>query len=367
MRSVFPSRGRAFYFAGIGPFCWDALLLLALGQRGVCWLMVGCATLRLQRRRGLGEAVRLESIHEFVVLAETMNYTKTAARLNITQSTLSKHMVELEKETGLSLFNHSVSAPSLTEIGSRFLQRFSVIDAQIAASVEECRRLQDSPASSLRLHNAELSAVVDPVRRSLRLFIQENPRCTIAFMNISLFESVQEALLSEFLDVGFDAIPVSWSVDAYVSEMAEMGLEAYEYVVEPVAIWARSDHPLISRDAIGFEDVSSCSIITSSGHSYDSIQKVLVKIFKTEGASPKFRKIFFDQANDGFTYFSLTEFEDSLMFTTSGMTESGPLAQRPDVRCVIPEDSRLNIRIFILVRKSDELAHRFLEFCKTLA
>lgn len=65
--------------------------------------------------------MELEHLREFTVLAETLNFARTAERLFTTQSTVSKHIKDLETELGVSLFSRTSRAVALTEDGLLFL------------------------------------------------------------------------------------------------------------------------------------------------------------------------------------------------------------------------------------------------------
>lgn len=60
-------------------------------------------------------------IKEFVILAETMNYTAAAYQMHLSQSTLSRHIQTLEKELGHSLFHRSTRNIELSEYGQIYL------------------------------------------------------------------------------------------------------------------------------------------------------------------------------------------------------------------------------------------------------
>ncbi len=65
--------------------------------------------------------MNLDYIYEFVQLAQVKNYSDVADSLFISQSSLSKHILALEKELGCKLFDRSTRRISLTEDGERFL------------------------------------------------------------------------------------------------------------------------------------------------------------------------------------------------------------------------------------------------------
>lgn len=63
----------------------------------------------------------LNYLEEFVVLANRLNFTKTADELHLAQSTLSKHMSLLEADLSAQLFHRVHSQVELTEEGFFFL------------------------------------------------------------------------------------------------------------------------------------------------------------------------------------------------------------------------------------------------------
>lgn len=62
--------------------------------------------------------MELRHIRYFEALAETLNFTRAAERLNLTQSTLSHQIRQLEEEVGLALFDRSSKRVRLTEAGA---------------------------------------------------------------------------------------------------------------------------------------------------------------------------------------------------------------------------------------------------------
>ena len=63
----------------------------------------------------------IQYIREFVTLAKYGNYMNAAEELFISQSSLSKHIIALERELGFSLFNRTTRKVGLTQYGMTFL------------------------------------------------------------------------------------------------------------------------------------------------------------------------------------------------------------------------------------------------------
>ena len=85
--------------------------------------------------------IRVDYMREFVSLADTMSFTETANNLFITQSALSKHMIELEKILGTTLLVRSPRSVSLNREGqiayktfTRILNAYDAMRAEILLS-----------------------------------------------------------------------------------------------------------------------------------------------------------------------------------------------------------------------------------------
>ena len=77
---------------------------------------------------------------EFALLARHLNFSRTAQELNLTQPTLSRHIVQLEEELGVQLFRRDKQSVALTEAGSLFLPEAAAVLARYDAAR---RRLQE--------------------------------------------------------------------------------------------------------------------------------------------------------------------------------------------------------------------------------
>ena len=64
----------------------------------------------------------LKRFEYVLALAECMNFSQAAAKLNISQSTLSQQIQKLEKEIGVSLFDRTTSSLTLTQYGQLYIK-----------------------------------------------------------------------------------------------------------------------------------------------------------------------------------------------------------------------------------------------------
>jgi DNA-binding transcriptional LysR family regulator len=102
-----------------------------------------------------------ENLHDllaFVAVARERSFTRAAAQLGISQSTLSHKICGLEERMGLRLLTRTTRSVSPTEAGERLLNsvapRFEEIEAELAALDE----LRDRPAGTVRITATDYAA-----------------------------------------------------------------------------------------------------------------------------------------------------------------------------------------------------------------
>src|ERR1700683_4857580 len=101
----------------------------------------------------------------FVTVAEHRNFTKAAAQLGISRSTLSQTIRALEERLGVRLLNRTTRSVALTEVGERLLDQLRPVLAELDAAIEAINDFRDRPAGTLRLNVSSLAAemVVGPL------------------------------------------------------------------------------------------------------------------------------------------------------------------------------------------------------------
>ena len=86
----------------------------------------------------------METVEEFIRLAETCSFQETAALLHISQSSLSKHLKKLESELGATLFDRSTRSVTLSEYGRAFLPHARRMAVERAAALTALRELSSA-------------------------------------------------------------------------------------------------------------------------------------------------------------------------------------------------------------------------------
>lgn len=105
----------------------------------------------------------------FVVVAEERSFTKAAAKLGISQSSLSQIVRRVEGRLGLRLLTRTTRSVAPTEAGERLLQTLVPALEELDASLAALSSLQDRPAGTIRITSVEHAAktVIWPVLKKL--------------------------------------------------------------------------------------------------------------------------------------------------------------------------------------------------------
>lgn len=85
--------------------------------------------------------MNIENLKTFITLSELKNFTQTADRYYIVQSTVTNRIMELEKELGKKLFVRNRKNVELTDEGHHFLSYAKRIVALEASAIEELSML----------------------------------------------------------------------------------------------------------------------------------------------------------------------------------------------------------------------------------
>lgn len=105
----------------------------------------------------------------FLAVAEERSFTKAAARLGTSQSTLSQAIKQLEARMGLRLLTRTTRSVAPTEAGERLLQALAPRIEGLETDIDALMEIRDKPSGTIRitLSDHALESVVWPKLRGL--------------------------------------------------------------------------------------------------------------------------------------------------------------------------------------------------------
>lgn len=101
---------------------------------------------------------QLADLAAFVAVAQERSFTRAAAKLRITQSSLSHTIRRLESRLGLRLLARTTRSVAPTDAGERLLRTLGPAFEGIDAELDSLSELREKPAGSIRITTAEHSA-----------------------------------------------------------------------------------------------------------------------------------------------------------------------------------------------------------------
>ena len=90
-------------------------------------------------------------LYWLTVLAEQGTYTAAASRLGVSKASMSQHIAELERVSGLPLVQRTTRSVRLTEAGQQLVDGIKNPFSQIASQFSEVKDLADEPSGKIRV------------------------------------------------------------------------------------------------------------------------------------------------------------------------------------------------------------------------
>jgi len=132
----------------------------------------------------------------FLAVAEERSFTRAAARIGITQSTLSHTIKRLETRMGLRLLARTTRSVSTTEAGERLRQSLAPRIAEIETDIAALTAYRDKPSGTVRITLSD-HALEQLVWPKLRPVLTHYPDLKVEFS--------RDNGLRDIVEDGFDA------------------------------------------------------------------------------------------------------------------------------------------------------------------
>jgi len=191
--------------------------------------------------------MKIDFLREFVTLAKLLNFRKASERLHISQPGLSRHIIALEREIGVQLFNRNTHNVELTQGGQLLLEYLpdflEFYDRMIS-------KVKSGAGGILRIagymYNQEVSTIIS---RAINLFKTEYP-------HVDLFVESDPKL--EFRKMLIDG-------DSDIAIIANFGgpndgLTYFDLLNEPVVVRMGKDNPLVHKKTVSFVELQKMTL-----------------------------------------------------------------------------------------------------------
>jgi DNA-binding transcriptional LysR family regulator len=185
----------------------------------------------------------LRQLRYFVAVAEELNFTRAADRLNVAQQSLSGAIARLESGIGVRLFDRSSRTVTLTEHGAQWLPYAREVLAAADRAQTTADSLAAGSAGTLRVGLAATAAVAF-TPSLLGAFASRHPGVGVITKHYGLDDPVG-GLRDRATDVAIVRPPFD-----------SRGLDMIVVAAEPRYAAVPDAHPLARRPSVTFDDVA---------------------------------------------------------------------------------------------------------------
>lgn len=181
--------------------------------------------------------MELHQLKYFAKVAETLNFSKAAKSLCITQSTLSQQVKQLETELDTPLFIRSSHRVELTEAGKTILPHVKQVIYEAGLCVERINDLNSLATGTL---NIGVTYSFSPIlTETILSFMKMYPK-----IKLNIFYKPMNELMDMLRERGVDFVL------AFKPTKNIEGVESHQLFQNYLSVIVGTQHPLASKDKI---------------------------------------------------------------------------------------------------------------------
>jgi DNA-binding transcriptional LysR family regulator len=215
----------------------------------------------------------LRQLRHFVAIAEEGSLTRAAARLHITQQSLSQQVRTLEAQLGVTLFERSSRGVTLTDVGAVLLREARPVLARAERAAEAVRRAAHGEQGELRVGFLSTVAnyLMPPVVRAFR---ERHPGVTLHTEDLPIAALVA-GVRDGTLDAGLSRPPL---IDDLATEIV---------LREPVAAVLPEGHRLAGHAELTLADLADEPWVLTPRSSWPPWHRQFDEDFARAGYRPR--------------------------------------------------------------------------------
>lgn len=193
--------------------------------------------------------MELRTLRYFLAAAQEENITKAAEILHLTQPTLSRQILDLERELGVTLMLRGKNGLTLTDDGIFFRQRAQEI-VELADRLEKDFAGRQNDISGMVDIGASEVAGSQTLAKLIKEFSERYPAVQFTLYNETV-DNIKDRLEKGLVDIGLLLEPID--------------VTRYDYVrlakQDTWGLLVREDHPLAEQESLTAEDAVACPLL----------------------------------------------------------------------------------------------------------
>lgn len=280
-------------------------------------------------RKGRGP-VNIEYLREFIEVGLSLNLSKAAKSLHVSQPSLSKHIAALEQECHAQLINRSPTRIQLTVAGEALFEEAYRLVAAHDNAVARIKSLKH--VNRLRIGGLyESATILALVNQAVALVNAEEPVLAVSYQNH------RHNSLRELLDA--NRIDVAITILADGSEIRE-GLAGMPLLHDPMICLVGDDHPFAQRESISILELDNQTILKPVGsHSTEHGRSTVEKLFRRYNIQPNEKPTFVHSISE----LTTVPNDDGLFIMERSMLDTQPYSSHLKVVRLEEEDAAFTL------------------------
>jgi DNA-binding transcriptional LysR family regulator len=194
----------------------------------------------------------LHLLRQFVAVAEREHIGRAADALHMSQSPLSRQIMQLEGRLGFSLFEREKKRIRLTHQGRGFLQEARALLAHAEGVEARAQRIASGEAGMLTIGYVDGAVHIGVLPRALLRFAAQRPDVRIELRALRTLQQL-EALQRDEIECGFVYSP---------PDKGHPTLRAHLISKEPMMLALPAEHPLAKKASLQASELNGLPWIT---------------------------------------------------------------------------------------------------------
>lgn len=245
----------------------------------------------------------IDTFREFIILASCRSFAKAAEELHTTQSTLSRHIAELERYLGFKLFERNPL--TLTEAGNHCLQAIIPVVNAYDKAIQESREFADQPCEQLSVSllpcSSEQAEIIYGAFARLR---QSHSNLTLKIIADNSVDAYSSVVLG-VADVAFLASQ---------PESIPEGFTCEPFGIFNIELWGHRKGGLYKNQPVKTEDLKDYALVASTNKVFSAWFDMQVDVLRRLGLTLPIHIRELNTLNE----FALTLKPDEIMITQAG-------------------------------------------------
>jgi DNA-binding transcriptional LysR family regulator len=212
-------------------------------------------------------------IRAFIAVADALSVTRAAERLNISQPPLTRHIHQLEREVGVTLFLRHRHGVTLTEAGRQLLSKARAWDAAARDFCEAARQAAQPEAERIRIGIGW--GLWDVVNTARLEFAKDNPGASLEAVDAACWYDSDQLLRTGALDVAFARPPY----DTAFQTSPPLFHERIQAIL-------CADSPLAQQASVSIRDLSATPLLLWDRHAAPVLFDRILELYAKAGVSP---------------------------------------------------------------------------------